>query len=318
MTDTTLFHDASLAVVGAVCRDVKTAPLPAEERLFRDGETSVDGIGETIGGGAANSAAIAVGLGARVHLAGLVGDDPLAGRIERALGGAGVRCHLRRQAGLVTGTTVNLVFASGQRHFLSCHPNNAALAFEHLDLAVLTNARHLLRADVWFSPAMLFGGNERLLREARRRGLATSLDLNWDPQWGRAPADEIVRRKAAVRAILPLVDLAHGNARELGEFTDAPDLAAALDRLTAWGVGAVVVHLGAAGAGYYADGRLITAPAVPVRQRVAATGTGDVLSACLILLHHRDDLPMREKLGLANRIVAEFMEGRRPFLPALA
>ncbi len=47
------------------------------------------------------------------------------------------------------------------------------------------------------------------------------------------------------------------------------------------------------------------------------TGTGDVLSACLILLHRRADISVPERLRLANRIVAEFIEGRRVLVPSL-
>ena len=38
---------------------------------------------------------------------------------------------------------------------------------------------------------MLFGGNQRLFAEARARGMAISIDVNWDPRWGVAPAEEI-------------------------------------------------------------------------------------------------------------------------------
>jgi sugar/nucleoside kinase (ribokinase family) len=113
------------------------------------------------------------------------------------------------------------------------------------------------------------------------------------------------------------VDLAHGNARELCAFSDAPDLESALRKLGGWGVGAVVAHLGAKGAGYYEGGRLVTAPPAPVQKAVRATGTGDVLSVCMALLHHRTDMPAGKKLQVANEIVAEFMEGRRNLIPAL-
>jgi sugar/nucleoside kinase (ribokinase family) len=317
LLDETSFRGARLCVVGNVNRDLKTAPLAAGERLFADGETAVGGFEETIGGGGANSAAMAAALGAECHFLGQTGDDALGHRLEQALAHAKVRCHLRRAPGLATGTTVNLVFDSGQRHFLSCHPNNEALAFEHLDLAPLRGGGHLLRADVWFSEPMLFGGNRRLFEAARAVDCAVSLDLNWDPLWGRAPAADIARRKQAVRDVLSLVDLAHGNARELCEFADATGLPEALRRLEGWGTRAVALHLGAQGAGFYEAGQLVTEPAHPVSRRVAFTGTGDLLSVCLMLLHHRRDVPMREKLRLANRLVAEFIEGRRRPIPVL-
>jgi hypothetical protein len=58
-------------------------------------------------------------------------------------------------------------------------------------------------------------------------------------------------------------------------------------------------------------------PCVPARRQVNTAGTGDLLSVCVMLLHHRPDVPAADKLRLANRIVAEFIEGRRDLLPAL-
>ena len=74
------------------------------------------------------------------------------------------------------------------------------------------------------------------------------------------------------------MDLGHGNVRELCEFAGAPDLMSALMKLTEWGVGAVVVHKGTEGAGYFSEGELVVKPAARVRDGVMATGTGDVLS----------------------------------------
>lgn len=207
------------------------------------------------------------------------------------------------------------MYADGQRHFVSCQPNNASLRFDDLDLSVLSGFDHLFRADVWFSEAMLFGGNARLFEAARRAGLTVSLDLNWDPQWGIANEEEVLRRKRAIRDVLPLVDLAHGNTRELNAFTGCPDLEHSLARLEQWGVPAVVVHLGAAGAGYYERGRWEVAPAARVARHVNATGSGDVLSVCMMLLHGLTDTTA--KLRLANRIAAEFIEGRRSLIPSL-
>ena len=51
--------------------------------------------------------------------------------------------------------------------------------------------------------------------------------------------------------------------------------------------------------------------------QINTTGTGDVLSVCMMLLHHRDDIPIPERLRIANRIVAQFMEGRLQLIPNL-
>jgi sugar/nucleoside kinase (ribokinase family) len=312
MNDATLCR-GNLCVVGNINRDLKTAPIRGAARLVEDGETSVAAIRETIGGGGANAACIAAALGARVAFLGRVGADALGRRLEATLRHHGVRPHLQRDPTVTTGTSLALTFDTGQRHFVSCLPNNAGLRFEELDLRALADFNHLYRADLWFSAPMLFGGNERLFKAARKRGLTVSLDLNWDPQWGVASLEEVRARKQAVRAVLPWVNLAHGNVRELTTFTDAPDLAAALRCLEEWGVEAVVVHLGREGAGYYQRGTLVVEPAAPAACQVNATGTGDVLSVCLMLLHHETDL--RAKLRWANAIVTEFIEDKRRLIP---
>ena len=312
-----MFEDSSLCVVGNINRDVKTSPLHAGDHLLRDGESSVSSISETIGGGGANSAFAAAALGARLTFVGKVGQDALGDRLERTLAEHGIASHLAKDPVHPSGTSIALTLDNGHRHFVSCLPANEALAFADIDLRALDGVQHLLRADVWFSEAMLFGGNARLFQAAAARGIPVSLDLNWDPQWGHAPAAQIEVRKQAVRDVLPLVTLAHGNTRELMEFTQAPDLDGALRSLIKWGVKAVVVHLGSQGAGYFQDDALFIEPPAPVLSHVNSAGTGDVLSVCLMLLHQRTDIPIAERLRIANSIVAQFIEGSLSLIPTL-
>src|SRR5437762_8758056 len=103
MLDTSLFRDSQLCVVGAICRDVKTAPLPPGDYLLHDGETPIGGVSETIGGGGANSAGMAANLGAKARFAGVVGNDALGERLIKALEHSGVRCFLHRASGVRTG-----------------------------------------------------------------------------------------------------------------------------------------------------------------------------------------------------------------------
>jgi sugar/nucleoside kinase (ribokinase family) len=304
-------------VVGNLNRDVVVRGIPSSASLQSDGETAASEIAVTVGGGGANSAAAAAALGAFVNLVAKVGADALADRLELALTGVGVHPFLTRDPHRPTGTSVALNHAGGSRHFVSRLPNAESMTFEDLDLRALQGCDHLLRADIWFSEAMLFGGNERLFRRAHDQGLAVSVDLNWDPLWGAAEARRIEERKAAVRSVLPLVDLVHGNVRELTEFTGVAELGDALARIRAWGAPAAVVHLGAAGGGYYEGGELVVEPPAPVSRIVQNTGTGDVLSVCMILLEGRRDTVASERLRLANRVVSEFMEGRRPLVPAI-
>jgi sugar/nucleoside kinase (ribokinase family) len=317
MLDERFFSATNICIVGNINRDIKLSPIPPGSYLFADGETSVTSVTETVGGGGANSALAAAALGARVAFLGRVGADWLGDRLERTLTSHGISAYLKKVSGLPTGTSVNLTFTSGHRHFLSALPNNASLAFEDLDLSALAGYDHLLRADTWFSDAMLYTGNERLFRQAREAGLRISIDLNWDPCWGVGSPAEVQKRKEAVRRVLPLVDLVHGNTRELNEFADSNDLQQSLRALEEWGAGAVVVHLGAKGAGYYQHGLLTLEESVPARRQVNTTGTGDVLSVCMMLLDQEKSSPVSEKLRLANSIVSQFIAGERALIPAL-
>jgi sugar/nucleoside kinase (ribokinase family) len=317
MLDETVFRGRRLAIVGSICRDVKMGPLRPGPHLLEDGETPTAFVSETIGGGGANSALAAAALAAEVRFFGKVGADALGTRLEQSLVRCGVTTFIRHDRQIATGNSVVLSYESGCRHFVSCQPNNYSLALSDIDLAMLAGAEHLLRADVWFSEPMLAGDNQRLFHAARAQGLATSLDINWDPHWGSADTATIARRKASVRGILPLVDLVHGNIRELQHFADCNDLGATLKQITAWGAGAIVIHMGAEGAGYYCRGELTVAPSIPVRHYQNTAGTGDLLSVCMMLLHGRDEIPLADRLRLANTIVSEFIEGQRGVIPEL-
>lgn len=312
-----VFTKSNLCVIGNINRDIRVAPLAPGDYLFGDGETSASSIIETIGGGGANSACAAAALGARVAFIGKVGADALGDRLEQTLVRHSICSHLARDQAHPTGTSINLTFDNGHRHFISSLPNNESISLPELDLTALPSFTHLLRADIWFSKSMLFGGNEQLFRRARNSGLAVSIDLNWDPRWGVASAEEVCARKNAVRATLTHVNLVHGNIRELNEFADSTDLETTLGRLEQWGVSAVVVHMGSDGAGYYHQGQLLVEPPAPVEQRVNTTGTGDVLSVCMMLLAHQSEVSIPQQLKVANRIVAEFIEGKRQLIPEL-
>ena len=79
-----------------------------------------------------------------------------------------------------------------------------------------------------------------------------------------------------------------------------------------------MVHLGSDGAGYYRGGEWVVEKPCFVEHPRQATGTGDVLSACMMLLHKRADLPIRKQLRIANRTVACFMDGKLKLIPELS
>jgi sugar/nucleoside kinase (ribokinase family) len=308
--------DAPIAIVGNVNLDVRTTAIPATPRVLSDGETSVDEVYETLGGGGANTAVAAAALGGRVYLIGSVGDDDLGTRLTGRLRNFGVVPMICRKK-VPTGRSIALTWDNHQRHFVSSLPNAAELRAEDVPVEELARLGccHLYRADVWFSPPMLFGGNLDVLGRARAAGMATSLDVNWDPQWSRTGAKhEIARRVAALRAVLPQVTYVHGNERELAFFTGRDTLADAVRAVLDWGAEAVIVHRGARGSAAATPSDWLEVPACQVSRVVSETGTGDVFTAAFLLLGKAS---LTERLREANRVAARHLEASPGYIPRL-
>ncbi len=77
----------------------------------------------------------------------------------------------------------------------------------------------------------------------------------------------------------------------------------------------MIIHLGEKGAAAFtADGVWVEAPAMPVKEVVSETGTGDVFSAAYMLL---SELPLDERLAQCCRAAAQHLEGSITLLPRL-
>jgi sugar/nucleoside kinase (ribokinase family) len=305
-----------IASVGNLNLDYRTSPIPAGPVVMSDGETTVGEISETLGGGGANTAVAAARLGGLVHLCACVGDDALGRRLENSLVSMGIVARLSRKS-QPTGRSIALTWDTHQRHFLSCLPSSAELSESDVDLPSLWDAgcRHLYRADVWFAPRMLEGGNQRLLQAARSLGMETSLDINWDPMWSGGDAAAIAPRLAAVANVLPHVTYAHGNEREICRFAGNQEIAQAVRWILDRGAGTVILHRGPKGcAAFTANGERLEVPARPVARVVSETGTGDVFSAAFLLL---PQLPLQQRLEMCAEVAARHLEGSVNLLPRL-
>lgn len=280
-------------------------PIPG---IMSDGETSITEIYETLGGGGANTAAAAAALGGRVHFIAAIGSDALGRRLEEHLITMGIRTSLSRKPA-PTGRSIALTWDNHQRHFVSCLPSSAQLSEDDVDLKNLWNAgcRHLYRADVWFAPLMLEGGNSGVLCEARALGMETSLDINWDPVWSTNDSAAITSRIEALSGVLPHVSFAHGNERELCRFSGQNDVIDAVRWILKRSAGAVILHRGPRGcAAFTGEGQTLEVPARPVARAVCETGTGDVFTAAFLLT---PELPLRERLSTCAEIAARHLEG---------
>ncbi|MGA2765346.1 MAG: carbohydrate kinase family protein [Spirochaetia bacterium] len=306
----------TIAVVGNINLDVKTSRIAATPGIMADGETSIQDIHESIGGGGANTAVAAAIMGARVHFCGCVGGDELGKRLVRHLRSIGVTPHVKAVP-VSTGRSIAMSWDNGHRHFISSLPNTSLLDVSAVDVSALARAGclHLYRADVWFSEPMLFGGNTTLFRESRQAGMETSIDVNWDPRWNSGlESAGVQKRIEAVKEALPLTSYVHGNEREILSFCGSPTIERAARSLVEWGAGAVIVHQGARGCAAFINGGWIEIPAVPVARIVSDTGSGDVFTAAF-LVHGR--LALADRLAESGKAAANHLQGTLNYIPSL-
>jgi sugar/nucleoside kinase (ribokinase family) len=205
-------------------------------------------------------------------VAGKVGDDPLGDFVlgllhERGIGVDGVL----RDSEAPTSATVALVDSRGERTFLHLPGANGALRAEELDAALLFSGRALHVAGSLVMPGLDGEPTARILREARARGLLTSLDTVFDAtgRWER------------VLPSLPFLDLFTPGLREAQALTgeDEPRVIAAW--LRARGVRELALTMGADGCYAAGEGFEGFLGPVPV-EAVDGTGAGDAFAAGLV------------------------------------
>lgn len=306
----------TISVVGNINLDIKTSRISGSSRIFDDGESSVEKIYETIGGGGANTALAASIMGAKVHFFGCVGNDTLGQRLVRHMKSRGVQVHAVCVPG-GTGKSIAMNWDNGRRHFISSLPSSALLNASAVSVRELVQAgcRHIYRADIWFSEPMLFGGNAKLLEACHREGIETSIDINWDPKWNVArDGKEVERRIDAVKQVLPFISYVHGNEGEILFFCRAQTIDQAARELARRGVGTVIVHRGSRGSAAFANGGWIESSAFPVQKVVSDTGSGDVFTAAFLI---HGGLALAERLRISALAAANHLQGTPCYIPIM-
>ena len=256
LDETSLSSGSRLCVVGNICRDVKTAPLRPDESPFprrRDAD--------------------------RFHRR----NDRRRRRQQRVVcgrarrGGAVRRQSGRRRPGRETRTSSARAVAS-RRSSATTRACNGQFRRPQLyqrlppfhqspDRTTTPSASRTSISPCWPTAGICSVPTSGFPTDAGRRqcpapasGARPRFDNVPGPELGSllgfrvGGADPGAERGRA--KVLPLVDLVHGNVRELNLFADSTDLTTTLQRLTAWGAGAVVLHMGAQGAGYYCRRRV--------------------------------------------------------------
>jgi sugar/nucleoside kinase (ribokinase family) len=206
-------------------------------------------------------------LGAKVGFAGIVGDDFFGHFVEQRLRWAGVDTRtLRRTTKVKTGLTI-WCQKGAKRAGITYTGSMALLRARDIPDATLRRARHL-HVGAYFLLENLQPGAASLFRKARKFGLTTSLDCNYDPSeaWD-----------SGIRGVLKFTDVFFPNEIEALRLTNSRDVERAAGELSKL-VRIAAIKLGANGALVSADGKRFRVPAEKA-QVVDTTGAGDSFDA---------------------------------------
>ena len=225
-----------VCVVGEINPDLILYGVPAQ--LKPEEESLINGFRLTLGSSSAIFAHNLSVLGTRVGMVSKIGADSLGKMAFDWLANAGVDLTCVRVAPDGPATGLSVILAQPSHRFILTYPGTMfEFSYADLDLDYIFSARHL-HVSSYFLHRALRPRIADLFREAKARGLSTSLDTNDDPEgkW----ANDLLE-------VLPFVDIFFPNEREAKKVVGTDDLQQAIDKLAQL-CQIVVVKLGLHGA----------------------------------------------------------------------
>jgi sugar/nucleoside kinase (ribokinase family) len=261
-------RDVDILVLGEINPDVIVRGVDPRPQ-FGQVERLVDAIDLVVGSSSAIFACGAARLGLRIAFVGVVGDDAMGRFMLDAMRACGVDVSACRvDEAVPTGASVILV-GDGDRAILTAAGTVPLLRDADVPAGLLDRARHLHVGSVFLLDALRPRLAERFAA-ARRAGISTSLDCNWDP---RGTWD------GGLRQILGQSDVFLPNAAEAKRIAGRDSVEDATRALAAAGPRVVAVKCGADGAiAAEPDGTITRVPAIAV-DAIDTTGAGDSFDA---------------------------------------
>jgi sugar/nucleoside kinase (ribokinase family) len=219
-------------------------------------------------------------LGLRVSVCGCVPDDALGAFIMENLKRAGVEVgEVRMQSGTLAGIGVYmLLFGSRKRPLAYRLPTHEPwpLSFAPQEVDDLLSARLLHNGGYLHFKQMFHGETIELFREARERGVITSLDSQFPLHVMPVPW------LPAMEDILPYVDLLFCDEYEACSLTGTEQPEEAAEQLMPSGIETLVIKRGAEGSDVFTQNEHFHQPAIRLGELVDSIGAGDAYDAAFI------------------------------------
>ncbi len=246
--------------VDLILNKIESFPVVGKEKIARD-------MSLVLGSSSAILASNLSSLGTKVGFIGKVGNDIFGELILNSLKDKKVDTSLIIKSDQYrSGATIVMSFGNDRANIT--YPG----AMEELTVAdvsdeVLSQARHLHFSSYFLQPGMQKGFKE-LMQRAKRLGLTTSVDPQWDPseKWD-----------IDLYSLLPSIDFFMPNVSEITAMTRTKDMDAALKKIDTKNT--LIVKMGTEGSCLYKDGIKVIFPAFLNESVVDTIGAGDSFNA---------------------------------------
>lgn len=254
-----------LIVVGELNVDLILSDMPSHPQMGK--EILAGKMALVLGSSSAILASNISTLGTRTGFVGKIGDDQFGQFILSCLRSKKIDTeHITCSRESKTGATVILSYRE-DRAMTTYKGAMDQLTLDDVDLNYLRSAQHLHLSSFYLQTGIRKNCAE-LFKIAKKEGLTTSLDTNWDPEekWGTDILD-----------VLPFVDVFLPNQYEAMNISCSDTIESALEKLSQYSR-TVVIKLGYEGAVAQRDGKVVKSKAFKVKP-VDAVGAGDSFNA---------------------------------------
>lgn len=241
----------------------------------------------TLGSSSAIFASNLAVLGTSVCFIGKIGKDSFGNQVVKSLAEKGVEVsQITYSDTAKTGLTVALSYEN-ERAMVTYPGAMLELKEEDITGDLLQSCSHLHVSSIFMQPA-LKKGMVPLFQRAKKAGLTTSLDTQWDP-------DE--KWDCDWENLLPLVDVFMPNLEELKNITGQKEPEACINKIKDW-VNIVVVKDGINGSIIWNNGEIFKQPVFINTQVKDTIGAGDSFNAGFIHQFIKDK-PLKDCSELA-------------------